>query len=128
MRSVFWAWDKATGISAEEKYEIGVLKALGWETSDVLTSKLWEGLIISLTAFLVGVIAAWVHVFVFSAPALSPLLKGWSVLYPDFQLTPVVDLYQLFVLGFLTIVPYMACTLFPSWKTAVTDPEQVLRG
>ncbi len=106
------AWDKATGISAEEKYEIGVLKALGWETSDVLTSKLWEGLIISLTAFLVGVIAAWVHVFVFSAPALSPLLKGWSVLYPDFQLTPVVDLYQLFVLGFLTIVPYMACTLF----------------
>lgn len=122
------AWDKATGISAEEKQEIGVLKALGWETSDVLTCKFWEGLVISLTSFLLGVILAWIHVFVFSAPALEPLLKGWSVLYPDFQLTPVIDFYQLFVLACLTIGPYMACTLVPSWKTAVTDPEQILRG
>lgn len=122
------AWDKATGISAEEKQEIGVLKALGWETSDVLISKFWEGLVISLTSFLLGVILAWIHVFLFSAPALEPLLKGWSVLYPDFQLTPVIDFYQLFVLACLTIGPYMACTLVPSWKTAVTDPEQILRG
>ncbi|MCW8893618.1 MAG: ABC transporter permease, partial [Deltaproteobacteria bacterium] len=35
------AWDKATGITAEEKREIGVLKALGWETADVLTIKFW---------------------------------------------------------------------------------------
>lgn len=122
------AWDKATGISAEEKQEIGVLKALGWETSDVLASKFWEGLVISMSSFLLGVILAWIHVFTFSAPALAPLLKGWSVLYPDFQLTPVIDVYQLFVLACLTIGPYMACTLVPSWKTAVTDPEQIMRG
>lgn len=122
------AWDKATGISAEEKREIGVLKALGWDTSDVLLSKAWEGLSVSLTAFLAGTVIAWVHVFVFGAPLLAPLLKGWSVLYPDFRLSPSVDLYQLFVLALLTMVPYIACTLFPSWKTAVTDPDLVLRG
>jgi len=122
------AWDKATGISAAEKQEIGILKALGWETSDVLTAKFWEGLVISLSAFALGILAAWVHVFVFSAPLLTPLLKGWSVLFPEFRLTPAVDLYQLFVLAFLTIVPYLACTLAPSWKTATSDPEQVMRG
>lgn len=122
------AWDKATGMSAEEKREIGVLKALGWETSDVLTIKLWEGLIISLTSLLIGLIAAWIHVFVFGAPALAPLLKGWSVLYPDFKYTAVIDIYQVFVLAILTLGPYMACTLIPAWKTAVTDPEQVMRG
>ncbi len=122
------AWDKATGISAAEKQEIGILKALGWETSDVLTAKFWEGLVISLSAFVIGLLVAWIHVFVLSAPLLTPLLKGWSVLFPEFRLAPVVDLYQVFVLAFLTIVPYLACTLGPSWKTASSDPEQVMRG
>ncbi|MDA3903349.1 MAG: ABC transporter permease [Desulfuromusa sp.] len=122
------AWDKATGISAEEKQEIGVLKAIGWETSDVLAVKFWEGTVISLTSFVLGILAAWIHVFAFGAPALVPLLKGWSVLFPEFQLTPAVDFYQVFVLGFLTIVPYLACTVIPSWKTAVTEPEYVMRG
>ena len=122
------AWDKATGISAAEKQEIGILKAIGWETADVLSVKFWEGLVISLTSFILGTLAAWIHVFVLDAPALVPLLKGWSVLFPKFQLTPAVDFYQLFVLAFLTIVPYLVCTIIPAWKSAITDPEQVMRG
>lgn len=122
------AWDKATGISATEKQEIGILKALGWETADVLTAKFWEGLVISLTSFLLGTLAAWIHVFIFGAPALVPLLKGWSVLFPKFQLIPAIDFYQLFVLAFLVVVPYLVCTIIPAWKTAVTDPEQIMRG
>ena len=122
------AWDKATGISAEEKREVGVLKAIGWDTSDVLELKFWEGTVISLTSFLLGLIAAFVHVFFFGAPLLTPVLKGWSVLLPEFQLTPYVNLYQIFVMGFLTVIPYIASTVVPSWKTAVTDPEEVMRN
>ena len=125
---VILAWDRATGMTAEEKREIGILKALGWETGDVLTVKFWEGLVISLLAFLTGLLAAWIHVFVFGAPALVPLLKGWSVLFPDFRLIPAVDFYQLTVLGVLTIVPYLACTLIPSWKSAIIDPDRAMRN
>jgi ABC-type lipoprotein release transport system permease subunit len=122
------AWDKATGISAEEKQEIGILKAVGWDTSDVLVMKFWEGIIISMTAFFLGVIAGFVHVFFLNATILAHIIKGWSVLFPEFQLRPHIDLYQVLTLGFLTIVPYVASTVIPSWKAAVTDPETVMRG
>ena len=48
---VILAWDKASGLSVEEKRETGILKAVGWETSDVILLKFWEGLAISLSSF-----------------------------------------------------------------------------
>jgi lipoprotein-releasing system permease protein len=122
------AWDKATGISADEKQEIGILKAIGWDTADVLALKFWEGLIIALTSFLLGTIAGFVHVFFLDAFLLAPVIKGWSVVFPEFHLTPHIDPYLVFTLGFLTVIPYVASTIIPAWKTAVTDPETVMRG
>jgi lipoprotein-releasing system permease protein len=121
------AWDKATGISAEEKREVGILKAVGWDTADVLVLKFWEGIVISLTAFLLGLLAAFVHVFFFGATLLAPVLRGWSVLFPKFHPVPYLDFYQLAVVGFLTVAPYVACTVVPAWKTAITDPDSVMR-
>lgn len=48
---VIFAWDRASGLSGEERREIGILKSIGWETGDVLRMKFWEGAILSLTAF-----------------------------------------------------------------------------
>jgi lipoprotein-releasing system permease protein len=121
------AWEKASGLSADERREIGILKAVGWETSDVLAMKLWEGGLLSLLAFLFGTAAAYWHVFGFSAPLLATVMQGWSVLYPDFRLTPVIDGTQLLALFFLTVLPYLAATLVPVWRTAVTDPDEVMR-
>jgi ABC-type antimicrobial peptide transport system permease subunit len=122
------AWDKATGISADEKQEIGILKAIGWDTSDVLALKFWEGLIISLTSFLLGTITGFAHIFIFHSFFLAPVIKGWSVVFPEFDLVPQLNPYLVFTLGFLTIIPYVASTVIPAWKTAITDPETVMRG
>jgi len=122
------AWDKATGISAEEKREIGILKAIGWETSDILELKFWEGIAISLTSLLLGLLVAYVHVFFLGATLLAPVIKGWSVLFPTFRLIPFVDFYQLLVIAFLTVTPYVASTVVPSWKAAITDPDSAMRG
>jgi len=122
-----FAWDKATSLSMEEKREIGILKAVGWETSEVILLKTWEGIIISLTAFLAGIAAAYVHVFFASASVFSPVLKGWSVLYPDFSLVPFVDPYQVAALFFLSVVPYTVATIIPCWSAATIDPDSVMR-
>jgi ABC-type lipoprotein release transport system permease subunit len=121
------AWDKATGLSAGERREIGILKAVGWDTADVLLLKSWEGLAVSLLAFLTGFVCAFVMVFWWGAPLLEPVLRGWSTLFPAWRPTPYVDLYQIFTLAFLTIVPYTASTVIPAWRAAVTDPDEVMR-
>ena len=122
------SWEKAAGLSAEEKREIGILKAIGWETGDVIRMKMWEGMLISLTAFLSGFIAAYVHVFYFAAAIFEPVLKGWAVLYPRFTLAPSVDGLQVATLFFFTVFPYTAAVLVPIWRAAITDPDSVMRA
>ncbi len=123
-----FAWEKAAGLSAEEKREIGILKAIGWETGDVIKMKFWEGLLISLLAFLLGYIAAYLHVFHFGSILFEPVLKGWAVLYPSFTLTPHIDGLQVATLFFFTVFPYTAAVLVPIWRAATTDPDTVMRG
>jgi ABC-type lipoprotein release transport system permease subunit len=125
---VIFAWDKASGLSAEERKEIGILKAIGWETSDVLLMKFWEGTVISLSSFLTGVLLAYVHVFFTPVVLFEPVLKGWSTLYPEFRLIPFIDPYQVATLFFLTVVPYTVATIVPSWRAATIDPDSVMRS
>ncbi|PIV65903.1 MAG: ABC transporter permease [Nitrospirae bacterium CG01_land_8_20_14_3_00_44_22] len=125
---IILAWDKATGLSAEEKQEIGILKAIGWETSDILEMKFWEGLVISLTSFMCGLILAYLHIFLLDGFLFAPALKGWSVIYPHFNLAPFIDFYQIAILMAITVLPYIASTIIPSWKASITDPDTVMRG
>jgi ABC-type lipoprotein release transport system permease subunit len=125
---MIFAWDKASGLSAEEKKEIGILKATGWETSDVILLKFWEGMVLSLSSFLGGVILAYIHVFFASSGLFAPVLKGWSILYPEFRLVPFVNAYQVAALFFLTVLPYTAATIIPAWRAANTDPDSVMRS
>lgn len=125
---VIFAWDKATGLSAEERREIGILKSIGWESADVLLLKFWEGAVVSLTAYLAGVLLAYVHVFFFSASLFEHALRGWSVLFPRYRLAPTLDGYQLTILFFLTVLPYTAATLVPCWRAATVDPDAAMRS
>jgi ABC-type lipoprotein release transport system permease subunit len=124
---IIFAWDKASGPSMEERREIGILKAIGWETSDVILMKFWEGLVISLSAFLPGILLAYTHVFLSSAILFEPVLKGWAVLYPQFSITPFIEGAQVAALFFLVVVPYTVATIIPSWRAAIVDPDSVMR-
>ncbi len=125
---VIFAFEKASGLSAEEKREIGTLKAIGWETGDVIVLKFWEAVGVSLTAFLLGTVLAYIHVFVASAPLFEQVLKGWSILYPEFKLTPFISPYEVATLFFLTVVPYIVATIIPSWRAAIVDPDSIMRS
>ncbi len=121
------AWDRATALGAEEKREIGILKAIGWDSADVIEAKLIEAGILSVSAFLTGTGLSVVHLYFTDAALFAPVLKGWSVLFPPFRLMPSLGVYELSVVFFLTVLPYMFAVLVPTWRASVVSPEEVMR-
>jgi hypothetical protein len=123
---ILFAWDKAAGLSPDERREIGILKGVGWETSDVILLKLYEAVAVSLAAFGVGTGLAGAALALPRLFAL-PALLGWSTLYPPFRPEVTVGAYQVTTLFFLSVFPYLVATVIPAWRAATTDPDLVMR-
>ncbi len=122
------AFEKAAGLNNEERQEVGLLKGLGWQITDVLHLKMYEGLIICLSSTLSGICLAYFHVFVLDAPLLKSWLVGWSVLYPNFHLKPQIEFESILLIACFSLIPYLAATLIPAWRAALTEPSEILRG
>lgn len=122
------AYDRVARLSHEEQREIAILKAVGWQTGDVIRLNMLQSLILALTGFLFGSVASYYHVFIAGAPLLKIVFAGWSVLYPAYPLPPSLDVSKLFGMMFLTVVPYLAVGIIPVWRAAIRDPEEVFRS
>jgi ABC-type lipoprotein release transport system permease subunit len=120
-------YDKASGMSSEEKREIGVLKALGWKIEDVLKEKFYESFIISFLGYIIGILIALSFVYIFNAPLLNNIFTGYSELKTDFELPFIIDYNTLFLIFFLTVPIYIASTIIPSWRSATIETDKVLR-
>ena len=120
-------YDKASGLSSEEKREIGILKALGWKIGDIMQVKFYEAAVIAAVAYLLAVTLAVGYVFLLDAPLLKNLFMGFSVLKPPFRLPFTLDGATLALIFFVTVPVYIAATLIPTWKAATLEADEVIR-
>jgi ABC-type lipoprotein release transport system permease subunit len=120
-------YDKASGISSQERKEIGILKALGWEVSHIIQHKLTEALFISVGGFLAGFTLALCYVFFLEAPLLKGLFTGYDALKPAFTLPFSLNLPFFALLFFGTVPLYLAVSIIPAWKASVEDAGEVIR-
>lgn len=112
------AWDKASGLSSEDIREIGVLKVIGWQTSDIIALRFCESLLIGGAAFLSGYMLSWIHVALWDGVLYRPILLGWSVLRPAFSLNPTFNVADLIMLVAISLAPYLCATAVPGWRVA----------
>jgi ABC-type lipoprotein release transport system permease subunit len=124
---VILAWDKASGLSPEERREIAILKILGWETTDILAVRFWESFWISGLAFIIGCTAGFLHVAYFEAALFRPVMIGWSVVYPPFTLLPSITFADLLLIFSFSVLPYLAATIIPAWRGATVPPDAAIK-
>ena len=120
------AWDKATGLSEEQRREVAILKAIGWHTTDILTIRFWESVLISGAAFIAGGLAAWIHVLWFEGYLFMPVLLGWSIIRPSLVFVPALHLADVMLILSISVMPYLAATVIPAWRSAVIRPESIV--
>ena len=125
---VIFSWDKASGLSPEEKREIGILKILGWETSDILEVRFWEGFLVSGLAFMMGCTLAYIHISFFDASLFKPVLIGWSVINPTLDLVPSFKVSNFLLVFCFSVLPYLAATVIPAWRSASVPADSALGG
>ena len=120
------AWDRATGLTPEQRKEVAILKVVGWQTEDVITLRFWESVLISSLAFGLGYLTAWIHLLFFEGVLFRPVLLGWSVLKPPVHLLPVFSFSDLLIIFSLSVLPYLAATVIPAWHSASIRPDSVI--
>jgi putative ABC transport system permease protein len=120
-------FDKANGVSSVEKREIGILKALGWRVEDILRVKIYEGMIISLFSYILGVSLALIYLYLFDGYYLRDIFLNIIHVEQIGRLDLEVDFQPLAIVFFLSVPVYIAATLIPSWKIATTDADEVMR-
>ena len=114
-------------ISSSDKKEIGILKAVGWSIKDIIKLKIIENFIVGFMAFIIGVILAYIFVFILNAPILKNIFIGFSNVQNDFILNANIEFSTLITLFLFFIIPFLSAVLIPVWKIAVIDANESMK-
>ncbi|MFY4809774.1 ABC transporter permease [Aliarcobacter butzleri] len=114
-------------ISSNDKREIGILKAVGWSIKDIIKLKIIENFIVAFMAFIIGVIFAYIFVFILQAPILKNIFIGFSNIKNDFILNQNIKISNLITLFLFFMVPFLSVVLIPVWKIAVIDATKSMK-
>jgi ABC-type lipoprotein release transport system permease subunit len=122
------AFNQTIVVGHESKFEIGLLKALGFSTTDIIQVRLIEGLVLGTLAGAIGVTFGILYDTLLGAPVLRDFMLGWATLYPAFPVPILVSATSVLFTFAITIVPLLFATVIPSWLNATVDPDIAMRG
>lgn len=120
-------YQRYTMISSSDKKEIGILKAVGWSIKDIIKLKIFETFIVAFLAFLIGIIFAYIFVFILDAPFLSNIFLGFHNLENNVSFIPNISFSSIVTLFIFFIIPFISAVLIPVWKIAVIDAQESMK-
>ena len=114
-------------VYGQRKKEIAILRSIGYAIKDIISLKLIQNVIISVSAYLFSVALAYMYVFVLNAPLLKNIFLGDN-LQSFVTLTPILDFNVLILIFLFMIIPYLAFVIIPSWKIAISDMSEAVKS
>ena len=125
---VLLAFTVSSAGSDETRREVGLLKALGFDTVDILEVRMVESVVLGVLGASLGISFAIIFDFVLGAPILSGFLLGWNVQIMNAGLPLAISIPTIFVVYSVAIIPILVASVVPAWRNAITEPDVVLRG
>ena len=107
--------------------ELGLLKALGWTTGDIVRLRLVRALCVGLPAVLLGVAVGHRLVFWPRARWIGELLLGWSGDAVQLSLKPGTTALVLAEVAALVLLPFLVASVATVLRATATDPERLFR-
>jgi hypothetical protein len=108
------------------RFEIGLLKALGWTTGDIVRLQVSRSLLIGIPGAAGGIMLALLLVFWPNANWPARLCPEWQALSSRLSFSPGdAGLILLEVTG-LVVLPFLATTIGTVLRCAIADPQEML--
>lgn len=112
---------------SERKKEIGVLKATGWQTSEILEMVVFENLIISLTAAPLALLLAFIWIKELNGLFIAQFFIAEIGLLPPFAVPARFLPIPVFLSFFFSLILTMVGSLYSSWRAAVIPPAEAMK-
>lgn len=106
--------------------DVGLLKALGWTTQDILAQQLLQALVVGLPAAAAGAGLAYGLILWPGVEWPGRFFFGWESTPPALHLDPSGAGMVLVELAVLILMPYLTAVLWPAFKSAAADPVDLL--
>ena len=112
---------------SERKREIGVMKALGWQTPEILEMVALENLVLSLISVpLIPVVAAgWIYLFN-GAGIVRYFMPAYDILI-SFSIPSRIFPIPFVVGIMMAIILTMVASIYPTWRTAIIPPFEAMK-
>ncbi len=120
-------WAQSAHISVDVSKEIGILKAVGWGTGEIIEMRMMESLIMGLTGASTGVLFGFVYALM-GTPGISGYCIGCASIYPKFPVPVHCDYQSLLLLFVIGVMPLMVVSAVPAWLAGIIDPDDTIRG
>jgi len=127
LAAMLTAWTEASSANLHITHEIGVLKATGWSTMNVIEMKVFENVIIAGTATMGGMLLGLLYLLA-GAPGIKEYFLGWAVIYPDMKIPVHVCADTVGLILAIGFFPLLVATIIPAWAAGTIDPDEAIRG
>ncbi|MGE5558158.1 MAG: ABC transporter permease [Bacillota bacterium] len=126
LTAVLSAWVHWSGARFMAKREIGLLKALGWNTGEIIEVSMFETALLGITATVIGGTGGTIYVLA-GAPVIKNFLSGWSSVYPQFTLPYRLTASGAFSLALIGIFPLLMAGIFNAWQMGLVNPARAIK-
>jgi len=120
-------YQRYTTVIYSDAKEIAILRMTGFKISDVIYLKLAENFIIAVSSYMLGVIMAYIYVYIFNAPLIKEIFLGFNNLKNSVVFAPTIDVSMLVLIFLIFVIPFMLVVLVPVWRIAISESYEVMR-